>query len=301
MNTPYQPSYRKLYESKELEKRVKQAKKVLLDCTLCPHNCHVNRQKDEKGKCNIGSEIIISSYGPHYGEESVLVGSKGSGTIFFSGCNLFCVFCQNYETSQQQQGYQVSVDGLAEIMIELQELGCANINFVTPSHMIHALLEAVLKACENGLKIPLVYNSGGYDNISSLKLLEGIIDIYLPDVKYADEESALEYSGIPNYPKIIKKALKEMHRQVGVLNVVDDVAVKGLLIRHLVLPDKIAGTEELIEFIANDISDKTAINIMDQYYPAYKASQYSSLKRRIKKKEYREAVKAAESAGLNPF
>jgi len=293
-----QQSCNKLFKTGELSKRVEKAYQVLQDCTLCPHHCRVDRTKGEKGYCRTGSEIRVASYGPHFGEEPPLVGERGSGTIFFSNCNLRCVYCQNYDISYKGEGEEVSIKELAEIMLSLQKEGCHNINFVTPSHMIHAVLAATEEACKMGLKIPLIYNSGGYDDVEALKLLDGIIDIYMPDIKYADEVIALRYSKIPDYFRIVKKALKEMHHQVGDLKIHDGIAERGLIIRHLVLPDKMAGTEEIMEFIASEISSNTYVNIMDQYYPAFRAEEYSSLKRKITSKEYREALKLAKEAGL---
>jgi putative pyruvate formate lyase activating enzyme len=293
-----QQSCNKLFKTGELSKRVEKAYQVLQDCTLCPHHCRVDRTKGEKGYCRTGSEIRVASYGPHFGEEPPLVGERGSGTIFFSNCNLRCVYCQNYDISYKGEGEEVSIKELAEIMLSLQKEGCHNINFVTPSHMIHAVLAATEEACKMGLKIPLIYNSGGYDDVEALKLLDGIIDIYMPDIKYADEVIALRYSKIPDYFRIVKKALKEMHHQVGDLKIHDGIAERGLIIRHLVLPDKMAGTEEIMEFIASEISSNTFVNIMEQYYPAFRAEEYSSLKRKITSKEYREALKLAKEAGL---
>ncbi|ADL12339.1 radical SAM protein [Acetohalobium arabaticum] len=292
-------NYLDLYQSGKLAKRVEKAYEILQDCTLCPHHCHVNRSNDELGYCQTGSEIKVASYGPHFGEEEPLVGSNGSGTIFFSSCNLRCVYCQNYDISQHQSGDAVTVEELAEIMISLQKRGCHNINFVTPSHMIHALLAATLEACKKGLEIPLVYNSGGYDDKEALGLLDGIIDIYMPDVKYIDENTALKYSKIPDYPPIVKTALKEMHQQVGDLKIKDNVAVQGLLIRHLILPNNLAGTKEIIDFIADELSTDTYINIMDQYYPAYKAADYKVLNRRTNTSEFEEAVEIAQNKGLS--
>ncbi|MBM7624432.1 radical SAM protein [Sporohalobacter salinus] len=292
------PNYLKLYQSGELATRVEKAYNILQDCTLCPHHCHVDRSNDEIGYCQTGNEIKIASYGPHFGEEPPLIGSYGSGTIFFSNCNLKCIYCQNYDISQHQSGNTVTVQELAEIMISLQNKECHNINFVTPSHMVHALLAATLKSCEMGLNIPLVYNSGGYDDKKILQLLDGVIDIYMPDVKYADENTALKYSKIPNYPDIVKEALKEMHQQVGNLKTKDNTAVQGLIIRHLILPDNLAGTEEIMNFIANKLSTDTYINIMDQYYPAYKAVDYKTLNRKINESEFKEAIKLAKNKGL---
>jgi len=292
------PAYLGIFSSGELKNRIKEAYQILKDCILCPHHCHVDRTIDETGYCEIGKEIIVASYGPHYGEEPPLVGLRGSGTIFFSSCNLKCIYCQNYDISHHNKGEIITPRELAEIMIDLQNQGCHNINFVTPSHMIHAILASLLIACELGLEIPIIYNSGGYDDYNSLKLLEGIIDIYMPDIKYADENIALKYSKIPGYFTIVKKAVKEMYRQVGDLEINNGLANKGLIVRHLILPQELAGTQEVINFISNDISPNTYMNIMEQYYPAYMAGEHEPLNRRITSKEYKRALKIAKESGL---
>ncbi|PRX29289.1 putative pyruvate formate lyase activating enzyme [Orenia metallireducens] len=294
-----QPSYIGLYKSGELEERVEKAYQILEDCTLCPHHCHVDRSKGELGYCKTGDKIRIASFGPHFGEEGPLVGSYGSGTIFFSGCNLRCVYCQNYDISQVPAGDEIDKKKLAQIMLSLQKQGCHNINFVTPSHMIHALLAAILEGVKKGLRIPIVYNSGGYDDLEVLQLLDGVVDIYMPDLKYADEETGLKYSKVERYMTIVKTALKEMHRQVGDLQIRDGLATKGLIIRHLILPENLAGTEEVINFIAQELSPNTYVNIMEQYYPAYKAKEYKELSRSITSTEFDYAIKLAKNAGLN--
>ncbi len=289
--------YTDLHSSGELRRRAEELKKYAERCKLCPRECGAMRLKGERGACGAGDRMEISGYGPHYGEEPPLVGKGGSGTIFFSFCSLRCVFCQNYETSRGIVGYKVSAEELAEIMLKLQKKGCVNINLVTPSHFVHQIVEALDIACGLGLHIPLVYNCSGYEKKEILSQLEGIVDIYLPDIKYADAKIAKKYSGIDDYPSVAKAALKEMHRQVGdlVLNK-EGIAERGLLIRHLVMPGGIAGTAELMEFIAREISPFSWINIMDQYYPTYLAYRYPELSRRITDEEYREAVEAAKRA-----
>lgn len=289
--------YTELYLSGELRRRAEELKEYVGRCSLCPRECGALRLEGERGKCGAGNRVEISGYGPHFGEEPPLVGRGGSGTIFFSFCSLRCVFCQNYETSRGMAGYEVSTEELAEIMVKLQKRGCVNINLVTPSHYVYQIVEALEAACSLGLKIPLVYNCSGYEKPEILSKLEGIVDIYLPDIKYADAEIARKYSGIDDYPRIAKAALKEMHRQVGdlVLNE-EGVAMRGLLIRHLVMPGGIAGTAELMEFIAREISSSSWINIMDQYYPTYLAYRYPEISRRTSREEYREAVAAAKRA-----
>ncbi len=292
-------SYRELLKTGELERRAKRALELLEECRLCPRECKVNRLKDERGACRTGRKAVVSSYGPHFGEEAPLVGFNGSGTIFFTWCNSRCVFCQNYEISQLGEGEPVSPEALAEMMLALQRMGCHNINFVTPTHVVPQILEALIIAAEKGLNVPLVYNTGGYDSVETLKLLEGIFDIYMPDMKYSDPEIAEKYSGLKNYPEINKAAVKEMHRQVGDL-LLDEcgIATRGLLVRHLVLPNGLAGTEEIVRFIAREISPNTYVNIMDQYRPCYRAYEYPELSRRITAQEYLAAVRAAEEAGL---
>jgi putative pyruvate formate lyase activating enzyme len=292
------PSYLN-FGKKELEKRVEKLFKILENCEICPRKCHVDRLKGEKGYCQLGYLPMVSAYHPHFGEETPLVGRYGSGTIFMTSCNLSCVYCQNYEISQLRIGEEVSFERLAEMMIELQNLGCHNINFVTPTPQVPAILKSLEIAIEKGLKIPLVYNTSSYDSLNVLKLLDGIIDIYLPDARYSDNKIALKYSNAPNYFEIMKAAIKEMHRQVGDLIVNEEgIAIRGLIIRHLVLPNGLAGSEKIFEFIAKEISKNTFINIMDQYWPAYKAHQYPELSRRITKEEFQEVINLAKKFGL---
>ncbi|MCK8824193.1 radical SAM protein [Fuchsiella alkaliacetigena] len=294
-----EPSYIELFRSQELNQRVNKAWEMMKNCQLCPHHCQVDRTQGETGYCNIGSEIKVASYAPHYGEEDPLVGRNGSGTIFFSGCNLHCIYCQNYDISQGESGREVSIQDLAEMMISLQKRGCHNINFVTPSHMIYAVLAATEKACQLGLKIPLVYNTGGYDDAQVLQeLLAGVIDIYMPDLKYADEEIARQYSQIKNYPQVVKAAIKEMHCQVGDLQLEKGVATQGLIVRHLLLPNQLAGSADLLDFIKEEISANTYLNIMGQYYPAYQAHTDKKLKRRLHNQELKEALNLAKEKGL---
>jgi putative pyruvate formate lyase activating enzyme len=293
------PSYLNL-SKKELNQRIKKLFKILENCQICPRKCKVNRLKEKKGFCQLGMLPMISSYHPHFGEESVLVGNYGSGTIFFTSCNLSCVFCQNYEISQLKIGREISFEKLAEIMIELQNLGCHNINLVTPTCQVPQILKALEIAREKGLKLPLVYNTNSYDSLETLKLLKDIVDIYLPDAKYSDNEIALKYSGAKDYFEIMKAAIKEMHSQVGDLVVNENkVAKRGLLVRHLVLPENLAGSEKIFQFLAKEISKNTYLNIMDQYWPAYKAFQYPQLSRRITNKEYFETINLAKKSGLN--
>jgi putative pyruvate formate lyase activating enzyme len=304
------PSYLNL-SNQEFEKRIERFFKILKNCEICPRNCHVNRLKGEKGFCQLGYLPMVSAYHPHFWEESVLVGRYGSGTIFFTSCNLNCVYCQNYEISQLRIGEEISFERLAEIMIELQNLGCHNINLVTPTCQVPQIVKALFLARDKGLKIPLVYNTNAYDSVETLRLLEGIIDIYMPDFKYSDNKIAKKYSNAPNYFEIAKKAIKEMHRQVGDLKLkmkneklkiskkgTEGLAYRGLLVRHLVLPNNLAGSEKIFQFLAREISRNTFLNIMDQYLPAFQALFYPELSRPITKKEYQEVVNLAKKAGL---
>lgn len=294
------PLYLEKLNPNELQQRAGVLKKMLEECRLCPNECAVNRIDGETGNCNSTDEVIISSYGPHFGEEPQLVGLYGSGTIFFTHCNLSCIYCQNYDINHLGIGKKISIEELSDIMISLQRRGCHNINLVTPTHFVPQIVQALIIAVEKGLEIPLVYNCGGYESIETLKLLENIIDIFMPDIKYSDNEIASRLSGIKNYWNIVRAAVKEMHRQVGDLHIDrKGIAKRGLLIRHLVLPDNLAGSEKVLDFVADEISKNTYINIMDQYHPAYKAIDYPGLYRRIKSYEYQKVLDYAMLKGLH--
>jgi len=263
-------------------------------CVLCPRKCRVERSKGQIGFCGIGDEPVVSSVGPHFGEESVLVGTGGSGTIFFAGCNLGCVFCQNFDISHLRRGSKITVERLALSMLELQNYyGCSNINLVTPTHIVAPIAAAIELARGKGLKLPIVYNCGGYDSVETLKLLEGFVDIYMPDMKYSDTKVAKELSNAADYPEINQAAIEKMHRQVGDLQIKDGLAVRGLLIRHLVLPNRLAGSFKIIDFLVNKISQKTAINVMDQYRPCFKASSHPLINRRPTAEEIDEVLQYA--------
>ena len=283
----------------ESDKSIRKLWDLMDPCTLCPRECKVNRHKGDTGFCGIGDKPIVSSVGPHFGEESVLVGRGGSGTIFFAGCNLGCVFCQNFEISHHRQGQPVTIEHLAQSMLELQYSGCCNINFVTPTHVVPAIIAALELARKEGLTVPTVYNTGGYDSVETLKLLEGFVDIYMPDMKYADAKVAEELSDAPDYPLINRDAVKEMQRQVGDLKTEKGIATRGLLVRHLVLPENLAGSFEIIDFLAEQISTKTTINVMDQYRPCYKASSHLKINRRPTAEEIRSVRRYAIQKGLN--
>lgn len=284
---------------KELNQRIKRLFKILENCEICPRRCRVNRLKNKKGFCKGGSLPWVSAHHPHFGEETPLVGTGGSGTIFFTSCNLACVYCQNYEISQKKVGEEISFQKLAQMMLELQAQGCHNINLVTPTPQVPAIVKALSLARGEGLKLPLVYNTNTYDSLKILKLLKGIIDIYMPDTKYSEDKAAERLSEAPHYFAIMKRAIKEMHTQVGDLKIdKQGIAQKGLLIRHLVLPQGLAGTRKTMEFIAQEISLSTFVNIMDQYRPCYKAAQYPPLDRSITEQEFQEAIQIARKTSL---
>ena len=292
-------AYRNLLDDGRLAKRVVEAYQHLSKCDVCAWECPVDRRAGKLGVCRTGELARVSSYGAHYGEESPLSGTRGSGTIFFTRCNLRCQYCQNHDISQTDHGEEVETETISSMMLELQSQGCHNINFVSPSHVVPQILAAVLVAAQSGLRIPMVYNTGGFDSIAMLNLLDGVIDIYMPDMKYSDPLIARRCSKIRNYPKINQLAVKEMHRQVGDLTVDQKgIAVRGLLVRHLVLPNNLAGTREIIRYLCEEVSQQTYLNIMDQYHPAYKSHHYPELNRRISNQEYQMAVDAAVSAGM---
>jgi putative pyruvate formate lyase activating enzyme len=293
-------AYLKLAGSGELAERARLAWKRLEDCDLCARYCRVDRLRTIKGAvCRTGSRAVVHSHGPHHGEEDPLRGRRGSGTIFFSWCNLRCVYCQNWDISQKGLGKEVEADELARMMLDLQAQGCHNINFVTPSHVVPQIIAAIAIAADRGLVLPLVYNSGGYDSLEALELLDGIIDIFMPDMKYGDAGNAHRYSHVRNYVAVNRAAVREMHRQVGDL-VLDDngIAVRGLLVRHLVLPENIGGTDSIFAFLATEVSVNTYLNIMDQYRPCYRAEENAPLDRRVTDREYAQALAWAETAGL---
>ncbi len=267
-------------------------------CVLCPRRCRASRNEGQTGFCGIGAEAVVSSIGPHFGEESVLVGAGGSGTIFFAGCNLGCMYCQNYDISHLREGRGIGIEPLAEAMLGLQEAGCVNINFVTPSHVAASVAGAIELARGSGLRVPTVYNTGGYDSAETLRLLDGLIDIYMPDMKYADARVAQELSQAADYPQVNFAAVREMHRQVGDLRIERGIAVSGLLVRHLVLPENLAGSTEVIDFLAEQISPETTINVMGQYRPCYQTHAHPRIDRRPTREEIASARGRARRKGL---
>jgi len=297
-----QPSYIRLHETGELEKRIGILMSILEDCAICPWDCRVNRVEGKKGVCKAGYLPMVSSFTPHFGEESPLVGRGGSGTIFLSYCNLKCLFCQNFDISHLGHGSEVSFDELSGMMVTLQQMGCHNINFVTPTHQIAQIVKSLPKAIERGLSVPLVYNCGGYESSETIKLLDGIFDIYMPDIKYGDNETAKKYSSPKDYWDRVREAVKEMHCQAGDLKVdKNGIAERGLIIRHLILPEGLAGTQKVMRFIAGEISKNSYVNIMDQYRPCFKASEHPPLDRRITAEEFEEATRVAREEGLWRF
>ena len=293
------PSYIGLHERGELVRRILLLKEFLKECRLCPRECRVDRLNGEKGVCQAGSEAMVSSTFPHFGEELPLVGYHGSGTIFLTHCNLRCIFCQNYDISHLGNGEPMTSSDMARVMIRLQEMGCHNINFVTPTHYTPQIVASLPEAIEKGLRLPIVYNCSGYESIGVIRLLEGVVDIYMPDAKYMDGEYSKRFSKAPDYPDVVKRVLKEMQRQVGDLTTDSKgMAERGLLIRHLVMPHGVTSSEALFRFIAEEISVHAYVNIMDQYRPEYQAHDYPEINRRITQKEYLEAIQWAKRYGL---
>ena len=294
-----EPSYIKCYRDGELTERVEKALLLMESCGLCPRACGVNRLEEERGFCDTGRKARVASYNAHFGEEAPLVGRYGSGTIFVSSCNLLCSFCQNYEISHLKEGVEVEPQQMAAMMLQLASAGCHNINFVTPTHVIPQILEALVHAVEGGLRIPLVYNSSGYDRMETLELLDGIFDIYMPDFKFWDARWSERYCRAPDYREVAVEAIQEMHRQVGDL-VMDDrgVALRGLLVRHLVMPNHVADTEKIVAFLAEEISPNTYVNVMDQYRPCGEGHKDEFINRRLTAEEFRDAMDAARKVGL---
>jgi len=294
-----QPSYIASYESGKLKDRIIRLTKILEACSLCPRQCKVNRINGERGYCQAGAKLEVSSYFPHFGEERPLVGRSGSGTIFLTHCNLKCNFCQNYDISHQGMGESISTRQLSRMMLSLQMQGCHNINFVTPTHYAPQIVAALPFAIQMGLELPIVFNCGGYESVEVIKLLDGIVDIYMPDAKFSRSEYAYQFANAPDYFDVLKATLKEMHRQVGELKMENGIAYRGLLIRHLVMPNDVAGSEEILKFIAEQLETESYVNIMSQYRPCYEAVDEPLIDRRITSKEYQQAIELAKKFGLH--
>jgi putative pyruvate formate lyase activating enzyme len=301
MNYNY-PSYLRLYQTGELKKRVEYLEKILYSCHLCPRSCGINRMKNEKGYCRSGYLPIVQSFTPHFGEEPVLVGKYGSGTIFFGNCNLKCVYCQNYYISQELNSSQtqgISIEELSEIMLKLQKMGCHNVNLVSPIHFVPQIVKAIYFAIHDGFNLPIVYNTNSYESVETIKLLDEIIDIYLPDIKYGDNSMSLKYSDVKNYVEHSQSAILEMWRQVGKLTMDENgIAKRGVLIRHLILPKNIAGSYQSLKFISEKLSPEATLSIMGQYYPAYKAHLYPEINRPINEDEYEGVMEIIKSLNM---
>ena len=297
-----EPGYLELERSGELAHREKALWALLESCSLCPRRCGVNRLAGEMGVCRSPRTFKVASYGPHFGEEAVLVGRQGSGTIFFSDCNLLCVFCQNWEINHRGDGWQTSHAELAGMMLALQRTGCHNINLVTPTHLAPHIVHALRLAIANGLRLPLLYNTSGYESVDVIRQLDGVVDIYLPDFKYQDAATATGFlGGVPDYPSCAAAAIKEMHRQVGLLQQTDGIAHRGLLIRHLVMPENKAGTDDFIKWVVSELGSDVHVNIMGQYRPMHRANEFPSLSRRPTQEEVAQAMRWAREAGLRNF
>jgi len=295
----YTPNYKKL-TTKEFEEKIEKLNKIASKCTLCPRKCQVNRLKGEKGYCRAPGDIVVSSYFAHFGEEVFISGTNGSGTIFFSFCNLKCVFCQNYDISFKKDDYNtITPYQLSKYMIYLEKLGCHNINLVTPTHFIFRILQSIKIASENGLSIPIVYNCGGYESVDVIKILDGVIDIYMPDIKFFFSETSQRYANAPDYFDNIKDVIKTMYQQVGNLKIIDGVAKRGLLIRHLIMPEHLDDTEKILKFISEEISKDVYINLMDQYHPAGQSYRFPEISRTITNKEFERGIKIAKVYGLH--
>ncbi len=293
------PNYVNARKSGTLATKITRAMQILEECTLCPRQCRVNRLKGETGVCNIETKVLVSGFSPHFREEPFFVGTDGSGTIFFTFCNLGCLFCQNFEISHKGNGRKTTPEKLAAMMLALERAGSHNINLVTPTHVVPWILEALDIAAAKGLYLPLIYNSSGYDSVETLKLLDGVVDIYLPDFKFWEKEPARRFCNAPDYPEIAKLALKEMHDQVGDLMVSPiGTAISGVVLRHLVLPLDLAGTEKVMGFIRDHVSPNMVVNIMSQYRPSFCARKFPVLSRSITTEEFNRAVKITRDMGL---
>jgi len=297
--TEFEPAYMELVNSGEIDNRIETLYSKLEQCDICPRNCGVNRLDGEIGYCQAGAELVVSSVQPHFWEEAPLVGIGGSGTVFLANCNLRCVYCQNYDISHEGKGNPITEEQLADSMLWIQRIGCHNINLVTPTHYTPNLVKAVAIAARKGLRLPIVYNCSGYENVETLELLDGIVDIYMPDIKYGGIESAKLYSDAPDYFEVCKQAVREMHRQVGDLVIDRTIAWHGLLIRHLVLPNNRADSLQVLDFIANEISRESYVNIMLQYRPAYRAMEFEDINRAVYIEEYYNVLDMARGLGLH--
>ena len=295
----WRPAYLQLEEEGRFEERIDQAYAILERCRLCPRRCGVNRLVGETGLCRTAERAVVFSAQPHFGEELPLVGDRGSGTIFFSNCNLRCVFCQNWPIAHEGRGQPLEVEALADVMLQLQRIGCHNVNLVTPTHVMPQILQATRLAAQNGLRIPLCYNTGGYDALEAIELLDGVVDIYLPDLKFMDADQAERYMGARDYPETAQAAIEEMHRQVGeMVTNLGGIAQRGVMIRHLVMPNHVANTRAFVQWVAETLTTSTYVNIMSQYRVEHRAFEHPDIARAITTEEYLEAMDWADEAGL---
>jgi putative pyruvate formate lyase activating enzyme len=299
MEQSFEPAYLKTRRTGKLSRKVAEAYNMMESCVLCGRYCKANRMKGEEGFCKIGKVALVASFGPHHGEETPIAGACGSGTVFFSRCNLGCLFCQNYDISHFYAGKRYSSDQLADIFLEIKEMRCHNLNLVTPTHQMPMIIEALEIAADRGFDLPLVWNCGGYESPETLAVLDGLVDVYMPDFKFWDEAPSEKYLNASDYPEIARAATKEMHRQVGDLVIDEDgLTRRGLLVRHLVMPENLAGTESLVRWIAREISPNTYINVMKQYHPSFKAGEFPEIERLITDLEFRQALDWAKKAKL---
>jgi len=294
-----EPAYIRALKDGTLKEKVERAAAMLAPCHVCPRTCMVGRPEGERGFCGLAGKAEVSSASPHFGEEACLVGFNGSGTIFFTGCNLKCIFCQNYEISHMMEGEEVGTPALGQVMLGLQDMGCHNINFVTPSHVVPQILAGVHWAAERGLKVPLVYNTSGYDSVETLAILNGVVDIYMPDLKSLDANFTQEMMSAPDYPEVVREAIREMHGQVGDLETDEQgIATRGLLVRHLVMPADLSTTRDAMRFLAREISGNTYVNVMAQYRPCGRAFEDPRINRSVTREEYNRALEIAEEEGI---
>lgn len=299
----YTPQAVRTYRDGDLERKVDKAREMLTNCVACPQDCEVDRMEGELGTCMLDDRAPVGSYFPHYGEEDVLRGWNGSGTIFFSMCNLRCVFCQNYEVSQVGEGMMKSPDEIAEMALELQAEGCHNINFVTPEHVVPQVVEAIYHAVDQGLRLPVVYNTSAYDSEWSIEIMDGLVDIYMPDFKVMDPDTSIKYLRGPDYPESARTSILKMHEQVGGVKTGEDqIARKGLILRHLIMPGQVEDSKRILDWIAESLPSDTYVNIMDQYYPAAKVEEHpekwEELNRHVSEEEYRKVLEHARKIGL---
>jgi len=301
-DTPYEPGYIALERSGELERRERALWALYDPCRLCPRLCGANRAAGKAGACSVAGNFRVSSFGPDFGNEKPIHGTRGSGSVFLSNCNLLCVFCQNWQINHRGDGKKTTHTQLAKMLLDMQRMGCHNVSFITPTHLVPHLVKGLRLAIAGGLNVPLCYNTGGYESLEVIKLLDGVVDIYQPDFKFQDSGIAARFThGAPDYPRHAAAAIKEMHRQVGTLQIIDGLAHRGVVVRHLVLPENLGGTDKFVRWVARELGPDTHVNIMGQYWPAFRANQHPPLDRRVTQEEYARAMAWAREAGLRNF